>query len=135
MAERREDHLERTTKNSSSPSDNVIEGEKSQTSTDRNVGWIDSLAQRSTGLPGTSRATKTESDEKSPWRYAGLGLQFAGTTLIFVLMGYQLDKKMGWSPWGLVSLGMLGVIGGLYLLIKEVIKENADEPRPGGGKK
>jgi F0F1-type ATP synthase assembly protein I len=91
--------------------------------------WIDSLAQRSSGLPGTSRATKATTKEKSPWRYAGIGLQFLGTTLLFVWIGYELDKRMGWSPWGMVTLAMLSVIGSLYLLIKDVIKENAESER------
>jgi F0F1-type ATP synthase assembly protein I len=39
---------------------------------------------------------------------------------------------MGWSPWATVGFTMLGLIGGLYLLIKDAIKDNAD---PKGRKK
>lgn len=135
MADHPTDNLHQPTKSSSSPAETVVKGEKSETSADKELGFIDSLAHRSTGLPGTSRA-RPASGEKSPWHYAGLGFQFAGTTLLFVFFGYQLDKHMGWSPWGLVSLGMIGVIGSLYLLIKDALKENADGPpkRPTGGK-
>ena len=113
---------------SSSSTPNAKGEEKNADSGDEKVGWINSLAQRSTGLPQYAKkpvASQPETDN-SPWRYAGLGLQFAATTGVFVLMGYELDKRMGWSPWGLVTLGMLGLIGGLYLLIKDVIKSNAD---------
>jgi F0F1-type ATP synthase assembly protein I len=44
-------------------------------------------------------------------------------------MGYYLDSRFGWSPWGTISLTMLGVIGGLYLLIKDALRRNRDEDR------
>jgi F0F1-type ATP synthase assembly protein I len=119
---------EQPIEDSSSSRENASMEDSKPDPSEKNVGWIDSLAQRSTGLPGTSRAEDKATDEKSPWRYAGLGLQFLGTTLLFVWMGYELDKRMGWTPWGMVSLAMLSVIGSLYLLIKDVIKENADGP-------
>ena len=37
-------------------------------------------------------------------------------------MGYLLDREFGWSPWGLLVLTLIGMIGGLYLLIKEALK-------------
>jgi F0F1-type ATP synthase assembly protein I len=128
---------EQPIEDSSSIPEDVSGKESEPGSAEKKVGWIDSLAQRSSGLPGTSRPVVKVSDEKSPWRYAGIGLQILGTTLLFVWMGYELDKRMGWTPWGMVTLTMLSVIGSLYLLIKEVMKENADGPAPGprSGKK
>ena len=102
---------------------------------DQKVGWIDRLAQRSTGLPGTDEAPESSTaDAKSAWRYAGVGLQFAATTALFTLMGYGLDRKMGWSPWGTVGLTMVGLIGGLYLLIKEALRDNETGPADKRGK-
>ncbi|HVT81706.1 MAG TPA: AtpZ/AtpI family protein [Phycisphaerae bacterium] len=86
------------------------------TEKDKIVGWIDNLAQRSAGLP-QDRPAKEKG--KSPWSTAGKGLQFAATTALFALMGWWLDRRFGWTPWGTVGLSMLGFIGGLYLLIKE----------------
>ncbi|HEY4329254.1 MAG TPA: AtpZ/AtpI family protein [Phycisphaerae bacterium] len=85
-------------------------------------GWLEDMVGRSTGLPETQRHQEIK-NEKSPWSYAGVGLQFAGTTAIFALMGWYLDKKFGWTPWGMVGLTALGFVGGLYLLIKESLKE------------
>jgi ATP synthase protein I len=96
---------------------------------EREAGWIDSFAQRSTGLPGSGHPQPPPSDERSPWSYAGLGFQFAATTAVFALMGVYLDHRFGWSPWGTVSLSILGVTGGLYLLIKDALKRNRDEDR------
>ena len=53
----------------------------------------------------------------------------AATTALFVLMGWYVDRKMGWSPWATVGFTMLGLVGGLYLLIKDAIKDNADPPK------
>ena len=101
---------------------------------DKKVGWLERLAQRSTGLPGTGKAPESPQVDKSAWRYAGIGLQFAATTALFTLMGYGLDRKMGWSPWGTVGLTMVGLIGGLYLLIKEALRENETGPADKRGK-
>ena len=95
-------------------------------------GWIDGLARRSTGLPGDETpAPKDREGDKKLWSVFGLGIQFAATVALFALMGYELDKKMNWAPWGLVTLSLLAVIGNLYLLIKESLKED----RPGKRKK
>ena len=91
---------------------------------DKKVGFIDRLAQRSTGLPEFESPREARPAEKSAWRYAGIGLQFAATTGLFALMGYAVDRKMGWTPWAMVALTMLGIVGGLYLLIKEALREN-----------
>src|ERR1051325_3822940 len=92
---------------------------------DKKVDFMDELARRSAGLPSQT----TPQREKSPWSYAGLGLQFAGTTALFVVMGLYLDHRFGWSPWGTVGLTMLGLVGGLYLLIKDSLKQNRDQDR------
>ena len=90
------------------------------------LGWTEGLAKKSTGLPGDVTPKDKPASDPSAWKYAGLGLQFAGTVGLFVLMGYALDRQMGWTPWGLVSFTVISVIGGLYLLIKELMKANAD---------
>jgi len=97
------------------------------TEKEEKVGWIEGLAKRSTGLP--EDATPPKDQGKSSWSYAGTGIQFAATTALFVLMGWYVDRKMGWFPWATVGFTMLGLIGGLYLLIKDAIKDNSDAPK------
>ncbi len=93
-------------------------------------GWLDDLARRSTGLPEdeTPSVTPARSSDTSLWRLAGLGLQFALTVSIFALMGREVDRRMDWSPWGLVSFTLVAVIGNTYLLIKDVMKDSNDGP-------
>lgn len=107
-----------------------------------NEGFFDKLVQRSTGLPDTadqgnqdrSKASKG-SEEKTLWKFAGLGLQFAITVSLFAYLGYELDRRLGWSPWGLIGLTMVATIGNLYLLIKDAIVKDADSPKRPPAKK
>jgi F0F1-type ATP synthase assembly protein I len=84
-------------------------------------GWIDNLAARSTGLPSDSpnSSSSPSSRDVSLWSLGGAGLQFAATVALMALVGWKLDGWMGWSPWGVVGMTFLGLVGGLYLLIKE----------------
>ena len=96
---------------------------KKAPSNDTKEDWIERLAQRSTGLPETSQA-KPQPKQASPWTYAGMGVQFAGTAVVFAVMGYYLDQHMHWSPWGTIVCTMIGLIGGFYLMIKEAFRIN-----------
>ena len=113
-------------KTSSAP-ENSSGGKDSKDSADKKVGWIEGLAKRSTGLPEDVSRKESKKGEKSPWSYAGLGIQFAGSIALFAWFGFELDRKMGWTPWGLVSLSMIAVIGNLYLLIKENLKDDGPD--------
>jgi F0F1-type ATP synthase assembly protein I len=104
---------------------------KSQTDSPRPTppkGWVGDLAQRSSGLPNdtTKADPKTGSDQQdsNPWKFAGVGIQFAGTIGLFALFGYGIDRHFGWSPWGTVTLVMIAIVGNTYLLIKEALKIN-----------
>ena len=56
--------------------------------------------------------------EPSPWRYAGMGMEFAGSVAAMALVGYAIDRWLGTWPWCLVAGVVLGAVGGLYLLLK-----------------
>jgi hypothetical protein len=92
-------------------------------------GWIEKLAQKSAGLPEAPKAgpQKQADDDKksSAWKYAGIGIQFAGTVGVMAYGGYAIDQWQGWkgNP-ALITGVVIGVIGGLYLLIKEAMKAN-----------
>jgi F0F1-type ATP synthase assembly protein I len=50
-------------------------------------------------------------------RYAGVGLQFAGTFLLTGWLGWWLDGKLGTSPWLLLVGIFFGAAGGFYSLV------------------
>jgi len=53
------------------------------------------------------------------WRVSGCRSESVWTRLP---LGWWLDKKYGWSPWGIVAGSMLGLASGIYLMIKETLK-------------
>jgi hypothetical protein len=56
------------------------------------------------------------------WKFAGAGAQLAVTVLLFVGLGLWLDRRYGWSPWGGMIFGMLGVAAGLYHFVKDALR-------------
>jgi ATP synthase protein I len=65
-------------------------------------------------------------DEQNWGQYLGMGLQMGVGVGLGVLVGTWLDRKYGWSPWGVTVGAMLGLAAGMYLLIKEALRMNKD---------
>lgn len=61
------------------------------------------------------------SEQRFPgWvRYSGVGLELAGATAGLALVGYWIDGKFGTSPWGILGGVIIGIVGGLYNMVKE----------------
>ena len=61
------------------------------------------------------------SEQRFPgWvRYSGVGLELAGATAGLALLGYWIDSKFGTSPWGILGGVIIGIVGGLYNMVKE----------------
>jgi len=60
-------------------------------------------------------------DERFPgWiRYSGVGLELAGAIAGLALVGYWVDRHFGTKPWGILIGVAIGLVGGLYNLVKE----------------
>ena len=52
-------------------------------------------------------------------RFSGVGLEFAGAVAGFALVGYWVDRHYACSPWGVLIGSILGLVGGMYNLIRE----------------
>ena len=52
-------------------------------------------------------------------RYSGVGLELAGATAGLALVGYWIDGKFGTSPWGILGGVFIGIVGGLYNMVRE----------------
>lgn len=60
-------------------------------------------------------------------RFSSVGIQMGAIIAFFTWLGTYLDTKYQTeTPWWTVGLSLFGVIGGLYLVIKEVVKMNRD---------
>ena len=55
-------------------------------------------------------------------RHSGVGLELAGALAGFALLGYWIDRRYGTEPWGLVIGVILGLVGGLYNLVRESLQ-------------
>ena len=52
--------------------------------------------------------------------FAGIGLQFALTILVFVFAGVWLDRHLGTSPWLLLICVFAGAAGGFYSMYRRI---------------
>lgn len=59
-------------------------------------------------------------------RFSGIGVEFAGVVIGFTLIGLWIDRHYDKSPWGVVIGASLGLIGGMYNLIRESLKASKD---------
>lgn len=71
-----------------------------------------SAAAQASGRSGRGRMLRSYGS------FAGLGLQFAGGLTAFTLAGLWLDRQLGSLPWLLLTGVALGLISGMWLLIK-----------------
>jgi F0F1-type ATP synthase assembly protein I len=55
-------------------------------------------------------------------RYSGVGLELAGATAGLAFVGYWIDGKYGTAPWGILGGVLIGIVGGLYNMVKESLK-------------
>lgn len=74
----------------------------------------------------------------SVWRLASMGVELAGAVAGGCLLGYWVDWHFGTGRWGLVIGASLGIIGGLYNMIRKAVIESLTmsskkPPRPSGG--
>lgn len=66
-----------------------------------------------------------------PLRYASLGLELAASIVGLTLLGLWVDYKFESSPIGVLVGAGLGVVGGMYNLIRAALQMNAGPPGPG----
>jgi ATP synthase protein I len=63
--------------------------------------------------------------------YAGAGLQFALSIVVFMFVGMWLDRALGSSPWLLILFVFVGASAGFYAIYKKLMdaQRRADEAR------
>jgi ATP synthase protein I len=55
-------------------------------------------------------------------RYSGVGVEFSAAVAGFALVGYWIDNRFETGPWGLVGGLVLGLVGGLYNLVRQSLQ-------------
>ena len=57
-------------------------------------------------------------------KYLGIGLQLAVTLLVFIFLGYFIDRKFGFLPWGTLAGALMGFVIGFYNLMGFIQKKD-----------
>jgi F0F1-type ATP synthase assembly protein I len=66
-------------------------------------------------------------NDNANWgHFVGIGLQMLVGVGLGLLIGQWVDRRYGWSPWGMIVCAMLGLAAGMYLLIKDAMRMNRD---------
>lgn len=58
------------------------------------------------------------------WRLAAAGTELAGAVAGGSLLGYWIDRQLETSPWGLLIGASVGIVGGLYNLVRKAVHES-----------
>lgn len=67
-------------------------------------------------------------------RHSGIGIEFAAAVGGFAAVGYWIDRTYGSAPWGVIVGAALGLIGGMYNLVKASLKAFQDQNSDGNSK-
>ncbi len=59
-------------------------------------------------------------------RYSGIGLELAGATAGLAFLGYWIDGKFATAPWGMLGGVIIGLVGGLYNLVRESLEASRE---------
>jgi ATP synthase protein I len=59
-------------------------------------------------------------------RYSGVGLELAGATAGLAFVGYWIDRRFGTQPWGFLGGVVIGLVGGLYNLVRQSLEASRE---------
>ncbi len=66
--------------------------------------------------------------------YLTLGVQLAATVVVFFFIGKYSDEYFGTKPWLMITLIMVGVVGGMIKFFRTVIELSKKEENERRGK-
>jgi F0F1-type ATP synthase assembly protein I len=81
------------------------------------------------GSRATDRMAESRKAGISGAEFAGIGIQFAATILVFVFAGIWLDKRFGTSPWLLILFVFVGASAGFFSMYRKVTAAQRREAR------
>jgi ATP synthase protein I len=86
------------------------------------------MAQKTPQFP-TQNGGSADADRqaRAGWKYAGIGLQFAGSILLFLYVGRWVDDRFGSEPWGLVVGVFVGAGASFYSMYRRLMADLARE--------
>jgi ATP synthase protein I len=79
------------------------------------------------GPASTPPGGKGSDEGPSVGEFAGVGLQFAVSILVFLYLGQWLDRKLGTAPWLLMGGVFLGAGASFYSMYRKLMAAQARE--------
>jgi ATP synthase protein I len=79
------------------------------------------------GRAGGPPGGKGPDEGPSMTEFAGVGLQFAVSILVFLYLGQWLDRKLGTAPWLLMGGVFLGAGASFYSMYRKLMAAQARE--------
>lgn len=71
-----------------------------------------------------------ERNAQPAWlRLAGLGFELAASIAGGALLGWWLDRRLGTAPKLLITLAAVGIVGGLYNVVRVALSASRDAER------
>lgn len=71
---------------------------------------------------------KSDRNASRKFRLAGLGLELAGAVIGGCLIGWYIDRQFE-TRYGLITGALIGIVGGMYNLLKQSLKTIKDEQK------
>ncbi len=65
--------------------------------------------------------------DSSAARYAGVGLQFVASLLLFLFVGQWLDRRLGTTPWLTITGVFVGAGAAFYSMYRQLMGDLARE--------
>ncbi len=70
---------------------------------------------------------ETSRPNQNSWRrVAGIGFDFAGAVGGFAFVGFWIGRHYGSERWGVLVGAVLGLIGGLYNLVRQALRASRE---------
>jgi ATP synthase protein I len=73
--------------------------------------------------PGGRGESEDERASRAFGRYAGVGLQFAASILVFLYAGQWLDRRLGTAPWFLLGGVFVGASAAFYSMYRRLMAD------------
>jgi ATP synthase protein I len=78
---------------------------------------------------GKSKSGHWQSDLRSSSSFLTIGVQLAGSMLVYIFIGYFLDRWLDTEPWFLIAGALVGMVAFFVQLFKLVKRLEADSKR------
>ncbi len=75
--------------------------------------------------------TPSSSGPGGSWRLASVGMELAGAVIGGCLLGYWIDIQFDTGRWGLIIGAGIGIVGGLYNMIRKALRESLESGASG----